>query len=199
MNTGSETNCAVLVSAIYHLYKYPRVLAKLRAELDDAAPLRDGEDIPSYQQIATLPYLRACIDEAMRIRPASTQGFPRIVPQGGRMIAGRFVDEGVTVSVPTYTLLQNPDVFPNPFECNPDRWLAGDKAKLLAAFYPFSHGPRACIGRNISYFEQLLAVATIVRLFDFDLAGDGYETIERFNGNPGELHVSVRRRVIVAK
>ncbi|KAL3456113.1 cytochrome P450 [Aspergillus heterothallicus] len=196
MNAGSETNCAVLVSAIYHIYKYPRVLARLREELYNAVPLIPGEDIPSYHQIATLPYLRACIDEAMRIRPASTQGFPRVVPKGGRMIAGRFVDEGVTVSVPTYTLLQNPDVFTNPFEYNPDRWLAGDKAKLLSAFYPFSHGPRACIGRNISYFELLLAVATIVRLFDFDWVGDGYETIERFNGNPGELYGTVRRRSV---
>ncbi|KAI9376124.1 cytochrome P450 [Aspergillus egyptiacus] len=200
MNAGSETNAAVLVSAIYHIYRHPRVLQKLRQEIDAAAPRENGDgdgialDIPSYQQIATLPYLRACIDEAMRIRPASTIGFPRVVPKGGRVVAGRFINEGVTVSVPTYTLLQNPSAFENPFEYIPERWLTGDRSKMQASFYHFSHGPRACIGRNISYFEQMLAVATVVRLFDLDLRGDGYETLERLNGNPGELFATVRRR-----
>ncbi|KAL4963616.1 cytochrome P450 [Aspergillus stella-maris] len=193
MNAGTETNTAVMVSVIYHIYKHPNVLRRLREELDEAV----SPDVSTpYQAIATLPYLRACIDEAMRIRPASTQGFPRVVPKGGRMIAGRFVEEGVTVSVPTYTLLQDPTVFPYPFSYKPERWLEGNKAKLLSAFYPFSHGPRACIGRNISYFEQTLLVATLVRNFDIEFCSERYETIERFNGNPGELFARVKKRVV---
>ncbi|KAL5338168.1 cytochrome P450 [Aspergillus crustosus] len=149
-------------------------------------------NIPSYHSIATLPYLRACIDECLRIQPASTQGFPRVVLKGGRMIAGKFVEEGVTVSVPTYTLLQDPTAFNDPFTFNPDRWLSGDK-KLHAAFYPFIHGPRACIGRNISYFEQALAVATMVKMFDIKMFNE-LVTIEHFNGNPEELFGKIRRR-----
>ncbi|KAL4866190.1 hypothetical protein BDV12DRAFT_187600 [Aspergillus spectabilis] len=169
MNAGSETNTAALVSVIYHIYKDTLVLKSPREELDNAVLVATGQDVPAYHAIATLPYLRACVEEGLRIQPASTQGFPRVVPKGGRMIAGRFVEEGVTVSVPTYTLIQDPTVFPSPFTYNPDRWLSGDKSKLHAAFYPFSHGPRACIGRNISYFEQVLAVATIARLFDDEI------------------------------
>ncbi|KAL2827741.1 cytochrome P450 [Aspergillus cavernicola] len=195
MNAGSETNTAALVSVIYHIYKHPLVLRKLREELDNAVPVITRQHIPTYHSIATLPYLRACVDEGLRIQPASTQG-SRVVPKGGRMIAGRFVEEGVTVSVlPTYTLLQDPNAFQNPFEYNPDRWLSGDKSKLHAAFYPFSHGPRACIGRNISYFEQVLAVATIVRLFDIEMLNK-LVTIEHFNGNPGELFGRIRRREV---
>lgn len=99
MNAGSETNTAALVSVIYHIYKHPAVLERLRGEIDAAVPLNTGQDIPPYHALAALPYLRACIDEGLRIQPASTQGFPRVVPKGGRMIAGRFVEEGVTVSV----------------------------------------------------------------------------------------------------
>ncbi|OJJ01270.1 hypothetical protein ASPVEDRAFT_150115 [Aspergillus versicolor CBS 583.65] len=196
MNAGSETNTAALVSVIYHIYKHPHVLKKLREEIDAAVPVNTGQDIPEYHALAALPYLRACIDEGFRIQPASTQGFPRVVPKGGRMIAGCFVEEGVTVSVPTYTLLQDPIAFENPFEYNPSRWLAGDKSKMHAAFYPFSHGPRACIGRNISYFEHVLAVGTVVRLFDVEVLNE-LVTIERFNGNPGEVFGRVKRRVAV--
>lgn len=63
---------------------------------------------------------------------------------------------------------------------------------------PFSTGPRACIGRNIAYFEQLLVIATMVRLFDFEFSDKSFElvTLERFNSNPDELVLSVQRRRI---
>jgi benzoate 4-monooxygenase len=96
MNAGTDTTTAALTNTIYLLYKHPKVLKKLRAELDAAAP---HYDVPSYATVAKLPYLQACIEESLRLRPASSMGLPRVVPEGGRVIAGRFVQEGVTVSV----------------------------------------------------------------------------------------------------
>ncbi len=60
--------------------------------------------------------------------------------------------------------------------------------------YNPSHGPRACIGRNISYFEHILAVGTIARIFGNGLS-DELVTIERFDGNPGEVFGRLKRRV----
>lgn len=195
MNAGTDTTTAALTNAIYLIYKHPSVLTKLREELDTATR---GAEIPSYDELAKLPYLRACIEESLRFRPASSFGLPRVVPKGGRWIAGKFVDEDVTVSVPTYTVLRNQEAFEDPETFNPDRWIYGDKAKMAKAHLPFSTGPRACIGRNIAYFEQLLVIGSLVRLFDFDLPSDDFEleTIERFNSNPGELMLSCRRRVV---
>jgi cytochrome P450 len=67
---------------------------------------------------------------------------------------------------------------------------------MTKAHFPFSTGPRACIGRNIAYFKQLLVISTLVRLFDFDFPDKSFEleTLERFNSNPGELVLSCRRR-----
>jgi cytochrome P450 len=74
----------------------------------------------------------------------------------------------------------------------------GDKEKMSKAHLPFSTGPRACIGRNIAYFEQLLVISMLVRLFDFELPSDDFEleTLERFNSNPGELVLMPRRRLV---
>lgn len=132
------------------------------------------------------------------MRPASSMGLPRVVPKGGRVIAGQFIDEGVTVSVPTYTLLRNADAFDSPTEYNPDRWITGDKERMSKAHLPFSIGPRACIGRNIAYFEQLLVISSLVRLFDFDFPDPNFNlaTLERFNSNPGELVLTSRRRLV---
>jgi cytochrome P450 len=195
MNAGTDTTTAALTNTIFLLYKHPKILAKLREELDVATGTCE---VPSYDTLNSLPYLRACIEESLRIRPASSMGLPRVVPKGGRVIAGQFIDEDVTVSVPTYTLLREASAFDKPEEFNPDRWTTGDKEKMSKAHLPFSTGPRACIGRNIAYFEQLLVVGTLVRLYDFEFESEDFElqTLERFNSNPGEMVVSCRRRCV---
>lgn len=193
LNAGSDTTAAALTGTIYLLYKHPKVLAKLREELDG---VMGDTDVPQYNTISNLPYLRACIEESLRCKPASTMGLPRVVPEGGRVIAGKFIRGGVTVSVPTYSLLHDPEAFEQPEAFNPDRWISGNKEKMAKAHLPFSTGPRACIGRNIAYFEQLVLIATLVHCFDFELPAGDFElkTIERFNGNPDELIVGCRRR-----
>ena len=115
------------------------------------------------------------------------------------MIAGKFVSEDVTVSVPTYTLLRDPEAFDRPEEFNPERWLTGDKEKMSKAHLPFSTGPRACIGRNIAYFEQLLVMASLFKGYDFDFETADFElkTLERFNGNPDELVLTCYKRSVV--
>lgn len=202
MNAGTDTTTAALTNTIYLLWKHPQVLAKLRQELDAC----DGADydVPSYDVVSQLPYLRACIEESLRVMPASSMGLPRVVPAGGRVIAGQFIPGGVTVSVPTYTLLRNADAFDEPTRYIPERWLAGNmspevKEKMAKCHLPFSTGPRACIGRNIAYFEQLLVVSSLVKGFEFEFvegAGFQLQTIERFNSNPGEMVMKCRRRIV---
>lgn len=193
LNGGTDTTSAAMTYTIFLLYKHPKVLEKLRQELD---PAIGGADMPTYEMISQLPYLRACLEESLRLRPASSMGLPRIVPKGGRVIAGKFIEEDVTVSVPTYTLLRDADAFEDPEVYNPDRWIHGDRERMVKAHLPFSTGPRACIGRNISYFEQLLVISSIVHKFDFDFTSENFEveTIERFNSNAGEMFLHCRRR-----
>jgi len=193
MNAGTDTTTAALTNTICLIYKHPAILSKLRHELDAAT---GTSDVPPYSAVSNLPYLQACIEESLRVRPARSMGLPCVVPKGGRAIAGQFIEEGVIVSVPTYTLLRNADAFDNPTAYNPDLWMTGDKEKMAKAHFPFSTGPHACVGRNIAYFEQLLVISTLVRLFDFDCPDKSFEleTLERFNSNPGELVPSCRRR-----
>ena len=170
------------------------MLAKLREELDNVI---GNEYVPQCNAIVGLPYMRACIEESLRYKLTSTMGLPRVVPEGDHVIVGKFIKAGVTVSVPTYSLLRDPEAFEKPETFNPYRWISGDKEKMSKAHLPFSTGPRACISRNIAYFEQLVLIATLVHNFEFELPGGNFElrAIERFNGNPDELIVGCRRRV----
>lgn len=197
MNAGTETTTAAFTNVLYLLYTHTEVLRKLRGELDAAC---GPEEVAPYDIVGKLPYLRACVEESLRVRPASSFGLPREVPAGGRMIGGQFIAGGVTVSVPTYSLLRDEEAFEQADQFIPERWLTEDKVKkerMMKSHLPFSVGPRACIGRNIAYYEQLLVISTLVRSFDFSVApGFKLQNFERFNSNPGELFMSASRRVV---
>src|SRR5699024_5609291 len=138
MNAGTETTTAAMTNTIFLLFTHAEVLAQLREELDKAFP---GDEIPTYEAASKLPYLRACIEESLRVRPASSMGLPRIVRPGGRVIAGQFIAEGVMVSVPTYSLLRNEKVFTDATRYQPDRWMTEDQEKkkeMMNSHLPFS-------------------------------------------------------------
>lgn len=41
----------------------------------------------------------------------------------------------------------NPEIFPDPFRFDPDRWLQGEKSAALDKYMvAFSKGPRVCLG-----------------------------------------------------
>ncbi|KAJ4196901.1 hypothetical protein NW759_016388 [Fusarium solani] len=83
-------------------------------------------------------------------------------------------------------------------EIDTDRWMTGDsenKHRMMTNHLPFSTGPRACIGRNIAYFEQIVVIATLAKFYDCIVpTGFKLETQERFNSNPGPLVVEVMPR-----
>lgn len=98
-DTTSNSSCAI----IYYLSNNPRVMKKLQEELDKAAEEKAGGDEVlhfDYEDVKSLPYLQACIDEALRLHSTSAIGLPREVPAGGATILGEFFPGGTTVSVP---------------------------------------------------------------------------------------------------
>lgn len=76
----------------------------------------------------------------------------------------------------------DPRIFESPKTFRPERWLQPGADKLMEYFYPFSTGPRSCIGRKLvthdpptfciliaesfAWMEILKAVAVVFKLFD---------------------------------
>lgn len=194
MDAGSDTTAIALANVMYHLLKNPPVYAKLREELDNA--LSDKNAIPSYSSVQQLPYLRACLDESLRLVPPLSYGLPRITPPEGAIIAGHWIPGGTTVSVSAYVVHRDPATFPEPEEFRPERWLKKEGRDLNAAFIPFITGARGCIGRNITYLEQTVLMAALVRRYDLALPSSGWELEreEAFLVWPKPMPLSIRLR-----
>lgn len=76
----------------YYLAKNPKMQQQLQEEVRSS--FQKYEDITAATT-ATLPYLKAVAQEAMRIYPPLPFALPRTVPNGGATIDGYFVPEGV--------------------------------------------------------------------------------------------------------
>lgn len=70
-------------------------VAKLRAEIDDCWKNRKHQDPISFKDAQALPYLQACIKEAMRLHPATGLPLARVVPRGGTTINDIYFPEKV--------------------------------------------------------------------------------------------------------
>lgn len=68
-------------------------MEKLTAEIRGTFKSEDEID---FSSVSTLPYLLACLDEALRMYPPVPVGLPRVVPKGGANIAGNYVPEKVS-------------------------------------------------------------------------------------------------------
>ncbi|EXJ70874.1 cytochrome P450 oxidoreductase [Cladophialophora psammophila CBS 110553] len=194
MNAGSDTTAIAMNNAMFLLLKNPACLERLREELDNA--LGDDEGVASYDRIKHLPYLRACLDESLRLFPPTTFGLPRRTPAEGAPVAGDFIAGDTSVSMSSYVVHRDKTIFPDPEEYKPERWLGPAGKELQPYFIAFSAGARGCIGRNISYLEQMVLLASVIHRFEFALPHPEWEPTRRenFNLSPGPMPLKVWRR-----
>lgn len=189
-DTTSNTSCALM----YYLARHPPALHRLQAELDAAIP--QGVTVPTYEMVKDVAYLGWVIDEAMRLHCTSALGLPREIPPGspGVTLLGRHYPPRTVLSVPTYTMHHSKDIWGRDADdFKPERWETVT-ARQRAAFIPFSHGPRACVGRNVAEMKLRLIAATWARRYSVELRQGTMETREGFLVKPVSLHVALRRR-----
>ena len=169
---GEDTTANTLAWMIYLLHRHPESLARARNEV-----LTKG--FQKYEDVSALPYIDACINETMRLKPVA----PIIMLQPTRdtVVAG--------IDVPKRTLIMclmragatDERRFPDAQAFDPARWLSGASAsspKRVAM--PFGAGPRLCPGRYLALLEMKMVAAMLLGGFDIEsvTTPDGREAQE---------------------
>ncbi|XP_045501790.1 probable cytochrome P450 49a1 [Colias croceus] len=180
---GVDTTAAAAASTIYLLANNERVQKRLQGELDNNLP--KGRPL-TCKDLDQLQYLRACLKEALRIKPVIL-GNGRCI-QSDVVISGYEVPKGSHVVFPHYIMSNEERYFPSPEEYVPERWLR-DTNKLEMestnttdskhskamniwkkqreigihpfASLPFGFGRRMCIGKRFAEVELLLLLAKV--------------------------------------
>lgn len=186
---GSDAIRLTVAATMFYWLKNPDVFARAAEEIRSSVA---REDEVSDSVLSLLKYLRACIDETMRMSPPKASSLPREVLRGGIVVDGIQVPKGATVGVSVYALHHNADIFPDPYSYNPERWLKQPQdRRMQAAFCPFLKGPRACPGKTVAYFAMQLALFHLVYRYDIRPAngrvtGGGHAARHRLRLREGE-------------
>lgn len=198
ISAGSDTTAIAMRAVVYYTLKTPGVYNRLCGEV------RENLQLPvSFTQAYELPYLRAVVQEAMRMHPSVGQILGRTVPSGGATIGGYYVAAGAEVGISPWVVHRNPRVFRDPEAFIPERWLPGkggstedELRDMNRSFFAFGHGTHTCTGRHISMMEMIKVIATLLLKYDLEFVetGEGYRFMNRWFSPQEGLNVTLRRR-----
>lgn len=138
--TAAHTTRVIL----YHLYSNPSMLARLRAELDDAARKHGGDNTP-LSALEKLPLLTGAVREGLRLSPGVATRLARVAPDRDLFYEDWRIPAGTPVGMTSLLMHLDEGVYPDPRAFNPDRWTEEAK-RSDKAFAPFSRGTRICLG-----------------------------------------------------
>jgi cytochrome P450 len=166
MLAGHETTAATMAWIVNRLVTRPDVMDRARAEVFSVL---SGAQLDA-SHVGKLKYLEAVINETMRLDP--------VVPNIGRglkkpmTIAGRQLPAGVTIAPCIYLVHRRPELWPNPTQFNPDRFL--ESRQTPYTFFPFGGGSRRCLGAAFATYQMKIVIAEILSRVELKKV-DGYE------------------------
>ncbi|KAL4254489.1 cytochrome P450 family protein [Abortiporus biennis] len=168
---GRDTTATTLTFAIYELSKHPKVVQRLRQEiLSIVGPTRR----PTYDDIKDMRYLRAFLNEVLRLYPPVAINVRESVhptlwqsKTGGPPI---YVPPKTRVAYSVFVMHRRKDLWgPDATSFDPDRFLDERLNKYLIPnpfiFLPFNGGPRICLGQQFAYNEMSFLVIRLLQQF----------------------------------
>jgi len=189
---GGDPTAHTMSFFVYQVLRHPEIHARLRAELDANVPYHGG--IPPLDQ-AKLPYLNMVIKETLRY---SSPGFGTFRVCTKDTIAGGIkFPANTTLALWNPAVHRDPRIWEDPDKFDPERWRSG-QPKARGSYFPFSYGPRICIGQGLAMLEMTLTLAALFRRYDITLEpGFQMEYLPSFTLKPKNgLPIRLTRREI---
>jgi cytochrome P450 len=163
--TGNAVTVSGLLWTFYLLAQQPDVEARLDAEVDNVL----GGRLPTLNDLPQLEYVRMVIAESMRLYPPAWTIGRRVVQDYS--IAGVHMPAGSLVLVSPYVTQRDPRYFKEPLRFDPERWTPeATSARPTFSYFPFSAGPRSCLGEHLAMLTMQLVVATVAQRWQLRLS-----------------------------
>ncbi|CAL5428561.1 unnamed protein product [Camellia sinensis] len=168
---GTDTSSSIIEWALAEMLKNPKILNQAQEEMDRVIGRNrrlEESDIPK------LPYLQAICKETFRKHPSTPLNLPRVSAEACE-VNGCYIPKNTRLAVNIWAIGRDPDVWENPLDFIPERFLSGKNTKIdpLGNHFeliPFGSGRRICAGARMGvvFVEHILG--TLVHSFDWKLA-----------------------------
>jgi cytochrome P450 len=186
---GEDTTANTLAWMIYLLHRHPEALRRANQEIQ-------GKDLQKYEEVSGLPFIDACINETMRLKPVA----PILMLEAARdtAVAGIEVPEGTLLMCLMRAGATDERRFPDAHAFDPERWFSRNSNSSKRVAMPFGAGPRLCPGRYLAILEMKMVIAMLLGSFEIEAVTtpDGKEARERlaFTMAPAGLRLRLAAR-----
>ena len=161
---GHATIASALTWTWYLLSMHPESWRRLRAEVDEVL----GGRPPGAADLPRLRYAGMVVQEAMRLYPPVYLLLRRALADDE--VGGYRIPAGADIALCPYVTHRHPAFWDNPEGFDPERFAperAGRRHRM--AFFPFSGGPRRCIGEGFAQLQLPLVVAMVSQRYRLSL------------------------------
>lgn len=173
---------------VYYLARNTQIQEKARKEVMSIM----GTNEPTQDILRSMPYLLACIREALRLNTPITY----IVPRSARhalvlhgLSKSYTIPKGASLIMNLTAVHHNSTYYLDPEDFNPDRWLEIDDTNFHA-WLPFASGPRQCPARNFAIYEMRTLAAMLLRDWEWTLPVSSLHQ-ERIRNGPSPFALSL--------
>lgn len=132
IGAGADTTSIGIRTVIGQLMLHQDSYARVQKEVDQAYRDHGFSDGPGAGSItfavaSELPFLSACVKEALRLHPSILWQLPREAPAQGINVKGYYIPGSATVSISPLAQNRCPEVFgQDADDWRPERWIAGE-------------------------------------------------------------------------
>ena len=162
---GQETTANSLSFTLYEVIRNPHVEAKL---LNEVKAVLGERDYVEFDDLAKLKYLGQVLEEALRKYPVAMA--PARLLAKDITVGGYHIPKGNEIHSRQLLFAMNPEIWENPEVFDPERFSdAKNIPNLRMTHFPFSIGPRNCIGQTFAKFESKVIFAKLLQKFQFRL------------------------------
>ncbi|NHX37776.1 MULTISPECIES: cytochrome P450 [Halolamina] len=182
LTAGHETTAVSLTYTTYLLAQHSGIEEKLVAELEAVL----GGERPTMADLPDLTYTERVVEESMRLFPP----VPSIVRETKESdhVGGYEIPAGSRVFLSQWVVHRDDRWYDDPLAFRPERWTDDLRDSLpQLAYFPFSAGPRRCIGDRFAMLEARLILAMLYQQYHLELtSGRTVEVIQTVTSRPDE-------------
>lgn len=157
---GFETSANTLAWVWHVLSGHPEVEAKLLDEIAETMP--DTASVTA-ENSARMVYTQQVLEETLRQYPPVWL-FTRRADELDEL-DDYDVPPGTDIYLSPYILHHTERFYPDPHAFDPDRFLLENQPKRDRPYFPFSLGPRRCLGEYFSFLEMKIHLARLLPVF----------------------------------
>ncbi|PPR01466.1 hypothetical protein CVT24_001870 [Panaeolus cyanescens] len=185
---GADSTLSAVKTFFLAMILYPEAQRRAQEELDSVLCGR----LPEFSDRDSLPYINALVNENLRWKLVTNVGFPHVASQDDEY-NGYFIPKGTLLIANAWAALHDPEVFENPDEFLPERYLDKDgqldhsvRSPSVAAF---GFGRRKCPGRHFSNDGLFMMIASTLAVYNILPPLDS-------NGKPCQLTAEFTSEVV---